>query len=282
VTCDGPVTIASEADLVAFAAQGCEVLNGSLTVSSPTLDSLDALAQSSLLIVTGDLAFDTNPLLANIAGIAGLEEVRGSLVFANDDVLGDLAGLESLRRVGSNSTANTLVLTNNAALTSVAALGGVERLLLGVVVTGNDALTSLAGVHHVRATQNVVIAVNGALKTLGGLEDLEEVGNFTLSTNPLLETCVLPSLTTVESLSITSHQSLTSVDISKLASADVLTIAANDLLSTIGDVDALMSVSMLVITGNPALPQCEVDALDARLMACGSSCGGNDPAATCN
>jgi hypothetical protein len=49
-----------------------------------------------------------------------------------------------------------------------------------------------------------------------------------------------------------------------------------------GTLDSLLSVEMLVIAGNPMLPQCFVDELDQRLMACNMSCGGNDMTATCN
>jgi hypothetical protein len=60
-----------------------------------------------------------------------------------------------------------------------------------------------------------------------------------------------------------------------------LTIASNDVLSSLGALDELATVGSLTIAGNPALPQCFVDELDARLMACGS-CAGNDTTATCN
>jgi hypothetical protein len=39
---------------------------------------------------------------------------------------------------------------------------------------------------------------------------------------------------------------------------------------------------MLVIAGNPMLPQCFVDQLDLRLQACNMSCGGSDAVASCS
>jgi hypothetical protein len=62
-----------------------------------------------------------------------------------------------------------------------------------------------------------------------------------------------------------------------------LTINGNPALATLGDSSALESVAVLEISYNPALPQCEVDALDARLQACGNRlCEGNDSTATCD
>jgi hypothetical protein len=49
----------------------------------------------------------------------------------------------------------------------------------------------------------------------------------------------------------------------------------------VGTLDALTSLDSLVFASNASFPQCFVDALDARLMAC-TACMGNDTTATCN
>ena len=67
-----------------------------------------------------------------------------------------------------------------------------------------------------------------------------------------------------------------------LTSAESFTVAGNQSLETLGTLNALLSVGTLTIAGNPRLPQCFVDALDLRLMACNMSCGGNDMTAVCN
>ena len=67
-TCAGDVVIASPTELTRFAARGCEVLEGSLTIRSPTLVDVDALAApSTLRVVSGDLVLDQNPKLASLA-----------------------------------------------------------------------------------------------------------------------------------------------------------------------------------------------------------------------
>ena len=82
--CTDSVIITSEAELGAFAARGCQVLEGSLSVESATLLNLDALAPSQLVIITGDLGIEDNTALTSIQGLSGLERVLGS-VFITDN-----------------------------------------------------------------------------------------------------------------------------------------------------------------------------------------------------
>jgi hypothetical protein len=167
----------------------------------------------------------------------------------------------------------TLVVSQNPLLEDVAALEGVDSMQLGVVVTGNDRLSSLQGIDRLRATNSVTIANNTALVEFGGLSDLEECGSFLAAGNGLTA-LALPSLARAGSLSITGHAALLAIDLPVLTSVETSL--------TVGTLDALESVGTLIIAGNAAFPQCFVDALDARLSACNASCGGNDETATCN
>jgi hypothetical protein len=280
--CHEDVLITSDAELAGFAELRCAVLDGSLTVRSETLTNLSALAPSSLRAIREDLVFDTNPALANIAGLAGIERIDGSLVIMNNAALAKLDGLDKLMRLGSDPAANTLVVSQNPLLEDVAALDGVDSMQVGVVVTGNDRLSSLHGIGRLRATNSVTIANNTALIEFGGLSDLEECGSFLAAGNGLTS-LALPSLTRAQSLSITGHPALLAIDLPVLTSVETsLTFASNPVLETVGTLDALESVGTLTVAGNPAFPQCFVDALDARLSACNESCGGNDETATCN
>jgi hypothetical protein len=280
--CSEDVLITSVTELGAFAALGCQVLNGSLTLRSAEISSLDALAPSPLRAIREDLVFDQNPMLADIEGLIGLERIDGSLVVMSNAALPNLDGLDTLRRLGSNSVSNTLVLSQNPMLEQVTALAGVERMLLSVVVTGNASLVTLAGIDRLRATNNVTLANNTALVDLVGLSELEECGSCLAAGNGLTS-LALPSLTRADSLSITGHSALVAVSLPALTTIDTsLTIASNPALETLGTLDALTSVNTLTIAGNTSLPQCFVDGLDARLSACNASCGGNDESATCN
>jgi hypothetical protein len=174
------------------------------------------------------------------------------------------------------------MIANNARLESVTALGGVTRLQTSVYVAGNPILGSLTGIGRLQATSSVVIVNHTLLWEIGGLTELEETRNLTVSGNTGLVDTSFPSLTNVESLTITGNDAVESVSLPVLASAESFTVAGNQTLVTLGTLDALMSVGSLIIGGNPRLPQCFVDALDARLMACNMTCSGNDTTAVCN
>jgi hypothetical protein len=103
----------------------------------------------------------------------------------------------------------------------------------------------------------------------------------TVASNPGITSVAFPGLLEVGSLSITSNPLLASVGLPLLASAENLTIAGNEELTTVGTLSELSDAGQLIIAGNPKLPQCFVDALDERLMACNKSCSGNDANATC-
>src|SRR5262245_30108299 len=144
-TCTGDVGIGSEEDLVAFAQRRCEVLDGSFTITSPTLETLDSLAPSTLRTITGTLRIQENPALDNLEGFSGLEEIGRSFILQTSTV-GDLGGLETLRRIGSDPETDSLIVANNSRLENVAPLGGVTAQLSGVDIAGNASLTSLTGI----------------------------------------------------------------------------------------------------------------------------------------
>jgi hypothetical protein len=266
-----------------FAARGCEVLSGSLWIHGSALRNVDGLESGSLRVVGGDLTLGDSTALEHVRGLRNLERIGGSLVIQSNEELTTLEGLEGLERVGSNSVSNTIVLATNPRLASVAALGNVSRMLAGLVVTGNAALASLTGIDSMRATSNVLIANNAALTQLGGLQTLEAVGMVTIASNQAITSVQLPALETAETLAFTGLNQLTTISLPELTTVSAsLTIAANPLLGTLGDTDSWLAVESMIITDNPSLPQCEIDLLDARLMACGGSCAMNDASATCD
>ena len=276
-----PVVITSEAELRAFAARGCELLESTLTIRSPTLESMDALGSPSVLrVITGDLVVEESPILRSFRAFMGLERIGGSLLITASGVE-NLEGFEALRFIGSDSFAHALVIADNPALADVTALGGLTRLTTSIVLANNAVLTSAAGIDRLASTSNVTIANNAALSELAGLTDLENATSLTVASNPSLATLSLPGLLEAGSLSITANEVLASVSLPLLERAQTLTIAENQTIASVGTLDALVDVGLLIIAGNPMLPQCFVDALDERLGACNMSCSGNDTSAVC-
>jgi hypothetical protein len=284
VVCEQESTELMTAEEVSqFAARACEVLSGSLRIHGSALTNVDGLESGSLRVVSGDLTLGESSALENVRGLRNLQRIGGSLVIQANEELRTLEGLEGLERLGSNSVSNTIVLASNPLLESVAALGNVSRILAGLVVTSNAALPSLTGIDSMRATSNVLVANNAALTQLGGLQALEAVGMVTIASNQAITSVQLPALETAETLAFTGLSQLTTISLPQLTTISAsLTIAANPLLGTLGATDGWLAVESMTITDNASLPQCEVDLLDARLMACAGTCAMNDASATCD
>jgi hypothetical protein len=283
VSCTGDVSIANEGELRAFADRGCSVLEGSLSVSSDTLLNLDALAPSTLRVITSDLVFDGNPALVGIEGLSGLVRVGGSLLVQQNAGLADLAGLESLEQLGSDAGVNALVIADNQALVELGALGGVSQMRVSIVITENTSLAGLTGIDALRATSSIVLANNASLAVIAGLTALQDCETLTVVGNATLISFELPALEGAGVIGITGNQALASLSLPSLANvSDTLTVSNNPALTSLGSLEALQTVGSLAITGNSMLPQCSVDALDQRLQACSGNCTGNDPNGTCD
>jgi hypothetical protein len=162
------------------------------------------------------------------------------------------------------------------------ALGELTSLVASLSVSNNPELMSLAGLDRLRETGYVEIVGNALLSELGSLTELEQAMSITVASNPSIVSAAFPNLLGVGTFSITSNPLLTTVGLPLLESAENLSIAGNEALLTVGTLSALDDVGLLVISSNPKLPQCFVDALDTRLMACNMSCSGNDASATCS
>jgi hypothetical protein len=126
----------------------------------------------------------------------------------------------------------------------------------------------------------VTITGNDALTTFGAFAELESASALTVASNLRLESIELGALLTAASLTVTNNDSLRTLDLESLTEAGTLTVVSNVTLTDVGTLEALTEVETLVIAGNPLLPQCFVDELEARLRAC-TACEGNDAAAVC-
>ncbi len=274
------VTITTEAELEAFAARGCEVLDGSLAISPFELVNLNGLTPSTLRKITGSLAIANTFYLEDIEGLGGLQEVGGTVTIAYNDALLDLGGLESLVSVGGDPSSDALIVASNASLTSLAALAK-AALAVNLTVTDNPQLQDLTGLEGLVDTTSVTITASPGLKSVSGLDNLSSCNSLSVSANDALMDVTLPALSTADYLLITTHPLLLAISVPNLLTVKGgLTVASNDVLTSL-NLDALTNVGALYIAGNPQYPQCEVDALASRLnVTC--SCGGNDATAVCN
>lgn len=282
VVCEGDVSISNDSDLVAFAARGCETLEGSLTISSSTLRSLEALSPGKLRVITGDLNLNLNPQLLDLGGLAGLTRIEGSLLLGQNTLITDLEGLGSLTQIGSDPSLDYLAVYDNTLLENVEALANVTQFLVSLFVNANPSLTSLRGIDSLRSVGFIELYENFVLREFGGLAKLEACGTITAYDNNTLETFDLPALKTCDRLDITSNAALVSLSLPALTDVTgTFYVWSNINLTTLGPLDALTHAGSLSISDNQRLPQCEVDTLDLRLQAC-EQCTDNDPSAICD
>lgn len=202
------------------------------------LEGLGALASVAYLDITG------NPSLTSLVGLDSLAQVGGDLTVSSNPALTSLGGLDRLVLVGVS-----LGIFSNPVLTD---LGSLSRLteIEDLVVQGNGALTSLAGLGGIAAVRNdLMIQDNDSLESLDGLDNIESVGHdVRISGNP-----GLASLDGMGSLAEVSSY---------------LLVADNDGLATLDGLDALTEVGWsLGVRYNAALPDCEVCELIDQLSS---------------
>jgi hypothetical protein len=164
-------------------------------VDNDVLASLDALKSVSSL--GGITIRDSNAF----ASLQGLENVTALdfLEILSTTKLESLNGLENVASVGTNDAPYNkgVVIVGNQALTSLAGLDKLRTIRSRLSIVDNSALTSLAELNNLRRMQSSLeILGNVALPSLIGLENVESIGgNLIVLDNP-----ELTSLTALSSL----------------------------------------------------------------------------------
>jgi hypothetical protein len=173
-----------------------------------------------------------------------------------------------------------IVIENNDHLESVAALSGID-FARHVSVSNNPELLTLGGLDGLRTADDVVVTANPKLTRID--LGLTTARSLLVLGNPALASVTLGGLTAVQrDATIVANDTLPRVDAPLLSLiGGTLTVSSNASFTTLRGLDSVTSVAAMLISGNPMLPQCEVDALGARLNACQSNCLGNDDTATC-
>jgi hypothetical protein len=264
------VVLETSADVAALAAQHCEVLEAPLVLSGPLLTSVVGLEQ---LRVTHGLLLEGATSLESLTGLAGLAEISGDIEVSHCDALKSLGALPNPHISGGG-----LNITYSMQLENLDGLQGIEALT-GVTLASNLGLRSVRLPELVEIAGPLLLADNDGLSTLE-LPKLKTVGQAQLTSDDALEMLELPALTEAATWLVAGNAVLESISLDALSSIDSMTITGNASLRSIGSLGALMRIDSLIVAQNPRLPQCQVDAIDARLMAC-SPCTDNDDRVAC-
>src|SRR6267154_2055468 len=128
-TCNGDITLTSEAEVDAFAATyGCAVITGTLTISGDDITNLDSL--HSLTRVEHDLIISNNPNLIDLTGLSSLTYVgaggAGPYPGAHISYNPKLTNLDGLNKLAS--VAGMLEIYNNDALTNLDGLSSLASV----------------------------------------------------------------------------------------------------------------------------------------------------------
>ena len=207
---------------------------------------------------------DTHILLNSNAQVAQLAALRCDVLSVDVNIypgVDSLAGLETVREV-----IGELNILQSYPLTSLAGLDGLEK------VDGSLVFSDSANA-GARTLKSVVLP---SLKNLGSLSVLNA------TTTESIHAIHLPSLETAGLIWIELAPDLTVIDLPVLKTVtSYVRLRKNDSLTGLSGFAALQSAHDLYVTMNPKLPQCQVDALAARLGISCTSCDQNDPTGIC-
>jgi hypothetical protein len=189
--CTGNVAITTSAEMVAFAAQACTSVTGTLAFEGTDLTSVNL----PVLTTVGALIVKSNTALTNFS-LPALTTVGDLSVIGN-------AALTTFNLPALTTGGGTLEVTGNAALTSLSLPALTSVFIL--YVTGNSALAS------------------SSLPALTTVSSYLNVAN-----NPALTSLTLPALTTAAGVDLSGNAGLVIVNVPALKKvSNVLTITGN-------------------------------------------------------
>ena len=218
------------------------------------------------------LSIVDNDALKALTGISGDTLFTGSLVISGNDKLADISQLGPLLGKSLGAT----VIENNPALVDLVGLDGVTTIS-EFSLTNNDGLLDLHGLESLTTLtpEGVVIRGNDALTTFEGLGPLSLVGAmFLVDSNPsLISLAALAELEEVTgTLQIGScigdgNDALPNLSgLSALTHADRLVLDGNAAIGGVTGLSALNSLTVLWAMNNPALSSNAVNALALDLQ----------------
>ncbi len=230
------------------------------------LESLAGL--EALSSIVGGLTLSANPALVTLGHLQSLAQIDGSLSVLDCDALPSMAGL------GSVTVSEDLSINGNAALSSLAGLGGsvgrdleiemnpaltsleglaVNHVGRAVFIANNTGLTSLAGLAAVSGHTDLLIEGSPGLTSLAGIGSLIGLTSLEIAYNHGLTSLQgLGGLTEIITLTIDNNWNIANLNgLNNLHRVDgTLHIIGNALLLHAEGLESLLSVGSLQVQGN--------------------------------
>lgn len=262
----GTSKVDAEAPPVIEPCAGTRTENGDGTTTIACLDGTkelvctrpDCSGISHLQITGTDLARVSLPTLTSVMSGGCWPPYLCALEFHDNPKLGSIS-LPALVH------ANSVVIRGNGSLTGLS----LPALTGGEVVVAGSALESLS-LPALESPWHLEVSSNAVLRRIEvpALAALWDLGDLTISDNAALARLDMPALVTVSSLTVRGNAVLASMHLPALT-----TVKPN-----LSWVEATVDIQ-----DNPVLPQCQAEALLARLVGFTGTAriSGNDTAATC-
>jgi hypothetical protein len=230
--------------------QGFTEVTGDLEIFSTMLLSLNGL--ESLAVVGGNLRINAEKL-QNLQGLSGLTHVdKGFEIYAN--TLTNLDGLSSLTYVGH-------LTIQCEDLEEFSGLGSNLTVNNTLSITQNSQITSLAGLDGVVSVQTLNITNANQLASLNGLVNISVIKSLSMNSTP-----ALTSFSTGASLQVTNALYLTETGVTSLSGLTFAPTMGNIYLRdnpSLADISAFDTVTttenQIHIFDNDCLPPAALD-----------------------
>jgi hypothetical protein len=228
-TCDGAISLTSQADVDAFpASHGCTTIKGLLSISGNDITDLTPLSiidSVGSLYITNNanlqslhglegiiavghvcpciypgLTIDNNAKLSNIDGLSGIASIGGLVKITNNAVLTNINGLSHLTRLGDgvDYAEQSIVIENNPMLSTLAGFSNVSGTVGQIDINNNDALTNLNGLQNITSIAGYGLSLmgNSSLTDISALSRVTDVGGAV----HISDNAMLPNLNGLQSL----------------------------------------------------------------------------------
>jgi acyl-[acyl carrier protein]--UDP-N-acetylglucosamine O-acyltransferase len=249
------------------------VIGGSLWIGDDNFEGNASLINlnglDNLASIGNNINIWGNIALTSLTGLDNLTLIPGSLYIAGNTALNSLAGLDNITVIGNDlqfgTEANGFPI-GNPALNSLSGLDNMTSIGGSLRIFHCINLTSLTGLESLTSIGDHLHLYNTGLTSLSGLDNVSSVGfNLTINGNDALTSLTgLPNVTIMGNLLIEFNSNLTSLSgLDNITSVGGnLKINNNDALTSLTGFNNFTSISGdLIITGNPQLCNCSVDAL---------------------
>lgn len=251
-TYNGDVALTTQQEVVTFAANHYNRINGELVIYG---EVTDVSSLSDIVEVVKELRISNTSHLKSLNGLQNIKAVNTAkgqfgLNVSHNEMLESLKGLE-----GISHTYGTVLITKNYEITSLEGLDNLKSIEEGkFTIDDCDKITNLHGLENLQTVgQFLHIGNNDLLTDLSALSTLSSTKGLGIFSNEILENINgLSSLTDLIGLSIAWNPNLSDISGLHLESLITLQIESNKMTSLAG-LENIESLEALQISDMPTL-----------------------------